>query len=201
MTPCVANVAQRRFQGSEAALDAPVLPRVAHADALAANAGQAERALPQPAGEHAFVVGADRFGQAVLGDRQAQVTQQRPCALARQCPQAQQRARPLVQDAEDAARLRELRIGGEAQVQAPACADRHGRRWGAPHAATAGGDLSRMRSADLGHGALADGAPVDVNGVEGICDAPATAHEDGQAHDFARGPRGRRAPVAAGIAW
>ena len=72
---------QTSFQRPEEAFDASVLPRAVQIDALVANPQQLEADAEHLSGEAALIVRAHELGLAELGDRKAQVSQQRPADL------------------------------------------------------------------------------------------------------------------------
>lgn len=186
---------EHAFQGSEQALNAPVLPGAVNVTALMGNAQPLQTPREHPSGEAGFVVRAHKSRPSPLRDGQTQVSQQRPAAFVRKPSKPHSQPAAVIDDAQDGVNLA-VHIGSPGHVQTPAMVD--GSRFGR---STANG-LARLshRQHVLPqhpvHVGLADShLAMREHAVEGQRDEPATSLRQMslQQHQLAQHP-GRFVP-------
>lgn len=189
------HLAQQRLERAEQALDAPVVPGLPGRAASVNDAQRLERRAPHHAGEHGFIVGADRKGQAMFAQGQEQMPDQRERALARQHLQVQQLARTRIDDAQDGEGQAIGRLD-ERQVQRPGVA--HGNEVGRAALALAAQALDFLCVVfdQLRHPALAHCGPAALPAIESIGDLAAAMQVAGEvkhvvAHPLRLGARVR----------
>lgn len=128
--------------------------------------------LPELAGEHRFVVGADELGEAESADGDEQVAQQFQRCLAHQKPRAKQESRTMVDDAQHSADLTiAQRIGGE--VQTPCVVGWYAGWSSSLPSASELCNLGCVLLDEVGHPRLAYAGPSDMASVEATGDGAA----------------------------